>query len=281
MKRTEGSSTKGVARAQARRGWLAAAAVLLVAVLAAAVIAESNGKTGDGGDSGDTRPGTAVSGGPVEQALTIPSDVFDRVGRGQTWNPPIAVPDQPVLTDGGRPLVMYFGGEYCPHCASQRWAVAVALSRFGTFSDLQLVDGPGGQILTFHGSSYTSDYLVFQGIEIADTAGNPLDELTDQQQQVLNTLNAPPYVPAEYAGGIPFMSFANQYIILGSTYDAGSMARRTPAEIAAALAQAEDPIAQGVLGSANMITTLICRLTEGQPGDVCTGAAARAYEGEI
>ena len=37
----------------------------------------------------------------------------------------------------GKPEVLYVGAEYCPYCAAQRWALAVALSRFGTFTGLE------------------------------------------------------------------------------------------------------------------------------------------------
>ena len=74
----------------------------------------------------------------------------------------------PALTSGGKPEVLYIGAEYCPYCAAERWAVIVALSRFGTFSGLAPIrsaakDGGGNAepypltpTWTFAKASYTS-----------------------------------------------------------------------------------------------------------------------------
>ena len=40
------------------------------------------------------------------------------------------------LTKNGLPEVLYVGAEYCPFCAAERWALIVALSKFGSFSKL-------------------------------------------------------------------------------------------------------------------------------------------------
>ena len=42
-----------------------------------------------------------------------------------------------ALTFDGKPGIFYYGAEYCPYCAAERWPVVVALSRFGTWSNLQ------------------------------------------------------------------------------------------------------------------------------------------------
>jgi len=52
-----------------------------------------------------------------------------------------------VATNG---VVSYVGGEYCPYCAIQRWALLVALSKFGSFTNLD------GQVI----SSSTDVYPV-------------------------------------------------------------------------------------------------------------------------
>jgi hypothetical protein len=32
--------------------------------------------------------------------------------------------------------MLYIGAEYCPYCAAERWPLVMALSKFGTFSNL-------------------------------------------------------------------------------------------------------------------------------------------------
>ncbi|MGC8533118.1 MAG: DUF929 family protein [Candidatus Parvarchaeum sp.] len=42
----------------------------------------------------------------------------------------------PLLTYNGKPTFVYMGAQGCPFCAGMRWAIIVALSRFGNFSNL-------------------------------------------------------------------------------------------------------------------------------------------------
>lgn len=42
----------------------------------------------------------------------------------------------PLLTVNGKPAVFYLGAISCIYCAENRWAMALALSRFGVFEDL-------------------------------------------------------------------------------------------------------------------------------------------------
>ena len=78
-----------------------------------------------------------------------------------------------ALTANGKPEVLYIGAEYCPYCAAERWAMIVALSRFGTFSGLATVHSaaangageaepyPNTPTWTFVNAKYTSQYLTF------------------------------------------------------------------------------------------------------------------------
>ena len=40
----------------------------------------------------------------------------------------------------GKPGVLYIGAEFCPFCATERWAMVNALGRFGTFSGLKITN---------------------------------------------------------------------------------------------------------------------------------------------
>ena len=76
----------------------------------------------------------------------------------------------PRLTSGGKPELLYIGAEFCPVCATERWAMFIALSKFGTF-----VPQPGEihsalrdgdiQTLTFYKTKYSSPYLSFTPVE--------------------------------------------------------------------------------------------------------------------
>jgi hypothetical protein len=223
----------------------------------------------------------------------VPASLLDQVGVGQgVVGLPKTINGQPVLKDQGKPLVLYVGAEYCPYCAAERWAMVMAMSRFGTFSNLGQTHSssidiyPNTATLSFHGARYTSQYLSFQGVEIESNQPQgsgyaPLDTLTPPQQQLLTTFDAPPYVGASSAAGFPFIDFANQAVISGASYSPQLLAGKSADQISAALANPNDPITQAVAGTANAITAQLCKLTGNQPAAVCTSTAATAYHGKF
>ena len=141
--------------------WIIGAVALVVALAAVVAIVVN------GGDDGDTSDVAAV----VAAATSVPQSVADEVGLGVTTGVPQAIEGTPLMVDG-KPQVFYAGAEYCPFCAGERWAMVVALSRFGTFTDLGLTTSahedvfPDTATFTFHGSTYTSDYIAFTPYEL-------------------------------------------------------------------------------------------------------------------
>ena len=270
--------------------WFSSAvAVVLIAVVALVVVKLAGG--------GSTKTNVSTGSTPAPVALTkevtsVPPGVLDAVGTGTVDSLPTAITSQPALTSNGKPLVVYIGAEYCPFCAAQRWAVVVALSRFGTFANLGATHSssvdvyPSTATLSFHGATYTSKYLDFQGVETesnVQTANGyaTLDTPTAAQQNLLQTYNAPPYVPANEAGSIPFIDYGNRYISSGASYSPRLLAGLTGDQIAAALSNPDSPIAKAVNGSANAITAVLCQLTSNQPANVCSSSAATVYKGKL
>lgn len=231
---------------------------------------------------------TTLASAAVVDALTVEPAVLDRVGKGKVEALPVRLSGQPALTAGGKPLVLYIGAEYCPFCAAQRWPLMVALSRFGSFSGLKSAHSasddvfPNTATLSFHGATYTSDYLAFEGVELATSERRgaqyaPLQAMTPAQENVVRTYNAPPYVSARSAGAIPFVDFGNRFIMTGTTVDPSVLKGLTDEQIAVALANPDQPIGQTVLGAANALTAVLCQLTGGQPAAVCSAPGVAAY----
>lgn len=220
----------------------------------------------------------------VSTVTSVPASVLDTVGAGSVRTPPQRI-DAPALTEGGKPRVLYVGAEYCPYCAAERWPMVVALSRFGTFQNLGQTTSaaddvyPSTPTLSFHGSGFTSTSVAFTGVE---TEGNelvngryaPLDTLSATDQQLVTTYNAPPYVSS--AGAIPFVDIGGRYLISGASYDPSVLKGKTHEQVAAALADPTSPIAQGVDGTANLVTAAICATTSGAPAQVCQAAGVQA-----
>lgn len=227
-------------------------------------------------------PGTSGTAKVIGAVTSVPASALDAVGVGEGVSPPAVIAaGAPAVTSDGKPEVLYVGAEYCPFCASERWPTVIALSRFGTFSGLGLTTSsatdvfPSTPTLTFHGSTYSSDVISFVGLELNTnqlaTSGlsyEPLDTLTAEQQQLMQTFDAPPYT--SQSGSIPFTLIGNRFTIAGSSYPPDVLQGKTWQQIASALSDPSSPIAKQVLGAANMLTASICELTGGQPTSVCT-----------
>jgi hypothetical protein len=289
-------------RATARKGRMrrATAAIATVLVVFAVMIVAKLGGAGEGGGGEQASPfptGEAAA-AIVAELTSVPPATLDQVGTGSAAGAgsaatlPKPITGQQVLTDGGKPLVLYVGAEYCPFCAAQRWPVVVALSRFGTFSGLAITASasddvyPNTPTVSFHGSTYTSDVLTFQGVETSSRTRKggsyaPLDQLTAQQAQLVQQFNAPPYVDAKSAGSIPFIDFANQAIAGGASFSPGLLAGMTAEQVTATLADPGSDITKAIVGNANAITAVLCKVTGGKPANVCTTPAVTAFQGKV
>jgi hypothetical protein len=232
-----------------------------------------------------TAPASSAAEGPVPadlmDALTsISPATLNAVGRG-TARLPVAIRTEIRRNGIGFPVVTYIGAEYCPFCAAERWPLVIALSRFGELANLQRTRSaaddvyPSTATFTFVGSDYSSQLLAFDPVELqGNTRVNgrypPLQTPTTKQEALLETFDAPPYVPSSSAGSIPFLDLAGQYIVEGASYDASVLQGRDWEAIATSLSDPASPQAQGILGTANVLTAAMCETTEGSPDDVCS-----------
>ena len=84
------------------------------------------------GSSATGDPGTTPLSSQVVQALSVPSATLDAVGSPSSVSLPDHVTGGSVLRAAdGKPVITYVGAEYCPFCAAERWALAVALTGSG------------------------------------------------------------------------------------------------------------------------------------------------------
>ncbi|TCN41686.1 uncharacterized protein DUF929 [Kribbella orskensis] len=275
------------ARAERRkRLLLALGAVAVVVIVVGGLVAV---RLAGGGKQSSTGPsGTADA--QIMTALTsIPATTFAAVGTDAAQASPSAITAAP-LTSGGRPKVLYIGAEFCPYCAAERWPVTVALSRFGTFNNLGTTHSAGDDVfpdtptLSFHGATYTSQYLAFTGVETTTNEkvnGNyaPLDTPTAADQTTFDTYNQPPYVQS--GGSIPFIDLGGKFVSSGASYSPELLAGKTQAEIADALKDSSSPIAKAIDGSASLYTAALCKVTGNQPTAVCTSDAVTAAAGKL
>jgi hypothetical protein len=183
-----------------------------------------------------------------------------------------------------RPVVFFYGAEFAPYAAAQRWAVIVALSRFGTF-------GPIGQMqssssiafantstFTFWHATYTSKWVDLQTVE-RYSALNPTGAsyMTLQLPTARQALAVSTY--DRTGSTFPLLDIANRYVLAGSSYSPAVLSGQSQSQIVGDLAIPTSPITQAIVASANEITATICAVTGQQPAATCHArgiTAARA-----
>jgi thiol-disulfide isomerase/thioredoxin len=204
-----------------------------------------------------------------------PSEL-EQVGVGSATNVITPIKGPALTGASGRPLVFYYGAEYCPFCAAERWPLIIALSRFGTFTGLKSTTSSSSDVFpdtptfTFVSSTYASRYLEFQSVESSDRNQNPLQTPSSDQRALI--------VKYDPSGGIPFIDFSNRYALPKATYQPQVLSDLSATSIARALQDPKSPQAQAILGSANLLTAVICQTTANQPASVCSGAAIQTIE---
>ncbi len=233
----------------------------------------------------------------VQAATSVPAAVLNTVGAPAPDGPaPVVLSGQPALVVGGRAAVVYVGSEFSPYCAAARWALVVALSRFGTFGHLGATSSsgaeafPGIQTFSFDGASYRSRLVSWTGVEeygptlnATEPAGFALLHRPDPlARSLLARYGSDPGSGAgdRSTGGatLPFIDIGNRVVAEGAGigFSPGALQGVSMAQIATDLSDPTSPVAQAVLGAANEFTAAICATTAETPARVCRSAGVRA-----
>ena len=280
-------------RAEIRKRVLIAggSVVAVIAIVVAFVVIKASGNNNSSSGASGGVNGTALPASVTKNITGVPASTLNTVGLGSVpsymtaaegGSPPISKISDTALTSNGKPEMLFIGAEFCPYCAAERWGMAIALSRFGTFSPLHGIHSsstdtdPNTPTLTFYKSTYTSKYLVFTPVENETDSRALLQTPTAAQQALWQK-----YDSSADGVGYPFVDFGNKYVIKLPTYDPGVLANMTWAQVAAALHDPSSPVAQGADGTANLITAAICKMTKGQPGNVCTAPGVVKASGSL
>ncbi len=170
------------------------------------------------------------------------------------------------FVSNGRPVIVYVGGEFCQYCAIERWAIVIALDRFGNVTNLHYMTSAGDEgdyaTFTFVGSHYTSNYIAFRPYEAADRLSSPLQSVPSNYSAVWN----------HYGSGFPFVDFGNTYVTPNSLIGNPSiLAGKNWTSIISGIS-ASDGTGVQIREAANLITALICKVTLGSPASVCSAS---------
>ena len=260
---------------------------LVLAILAVLIIVKMTGSPANRSAAPATQPAPAAL---AAQVTEIPTRIFDEIGTTSTGgdvSKPITIAGQPQLvrttaTGEKLPEILYYGANWCPYCAAERWALVASLSRFGTFTHLWTTSStlldifPGTPTLSFERARFSSRYVAFEAVERSTNVSAPgggytsLMIPTPSEAAEVNTYDTARFVGAQAAGSIPFLSIANRSLISGAGYSPSILAGLTRAQIAAGLTDPHNPVTQAIVATSNYLSAAICDATGNRPGRVCS-----------
>lgn len=232
--------------------------------------------------------GQPVPASLLQQITGVSDTTLSAVGAPSGVTPPAGVSGTPLMS-GGKPEVLYVGGDFCPYCAIERWALIVALSHFGTFQGLEYMMSsstdinPDTPTFTFSNVTYASSYIAFVPVEEFGRQGQTqvIQTLTSEQQSLVSQYDT--CAATGQSGGIPFVDIANQYAVscgaqftLPNTPGSGApnIVGMNWTQIASQLDNPSSGIAQRIDGAANTLISAICKVTGDSPSAVCTQSYA-------
>ncbi len=245
------------------------------------------------------RPAPATqpaSPGLSRQITEISPQVFNDVGvtsPASSLAVPMKISGQRLLEgsspNGTRvPEIFYFGANWCPFCAAERWALAASLSRFGTFDHLWTTSSalsdvyPGTPTLSFERARFTSKYVAFDAVERSTNVSSPAGGYTSlmipsaAESAEVNRYDTAAFVGRQAAGTIPFVSIANHYLVSGAGYSPSILAGLTRSQIAKGLNDPFNPATQAIVATSNYLSAAICDATGNKPGNVCSSPGVEA-----
>jgi hypothetical protein len=230
----------------------------------------------------------------VSTLASVPQSVYDTVGVSSLANP---VTPLRATTRGGNapmwmaevnggppePVVFFYGAEFAPYAAAERWPLVLALSRFGTFRELGVVQSSTTtafanlSTFTFYGSYYASRYVILEPVE-RYSALNPTGAKYLSLQTPDTRQRAAISGYASSATTFPLLDVANRWVLNGSSFTPGVLMGLTQDQIAGDLSAPASPLAQAVISSANEITAAICAVDGQKPGSVCNSRGVLAAD---
>jgi hypothetical protein len=218
----------------------------------------------------------------VDAVTGVTTEVANAVGVPSTSTvaPPSVQTGQPPLEIDGKPAAIFIGGEFCPYCAAERWAIVMAFSRFGTFNDLSETTSspwdtdPSTPTFSFYGATYTSPLLTLATSEHESNDTNGLGTRT--LLQPLTDLESSVWQKYDNPEGFPFLDIGNSVFVLSPSFDPNVLAGLDQADVAGKLTDPDDPATKAIVGTANYLTAAICSMIGSNSSSWCTQPAVTA-----
>jgi hypothetical protein len=165
----------------------------------------------------------------------------------------------------GLPAVVWVGALYCPACAAERWALVIALGRFGTFDRLYATTSASSEVypdtvtFSFDGAMYRSSKVALAAVEEfgnepsqhAPAGYERLAYPTPLEASAMRSYDRAPWADSAQ---LPFLDVANRIVVSGSSFLPGVLQGLTMQQVATDLIHPSTLVAQEILGAANQIT---------------------------
>jgi hypothetical protein len=168
------------------------------------------------------------------------------------------VTDEPLKRPSGKPLVFFMGAGFCPFCAAERWAIVEALKNFGTWEDLVEEKSAGHDekylnvpTMSFARARYSSEFIEFVGRETADRNFEPLQELDEKDNEILDTFN-----PDQI---IPFLLVDGQFMQVGAGYSPKLIEGMDHSRVRTELENPNSEVGKAIRDEIDNITALVCK----------------------
>lgn len=208
----------------------------------------------------------------------VPDSVLEQVRLPAALHTSRALSDQPAYTTGGKPVVLYVGAEFCPFCAVERWALAIAMAKFGAFTNVdQGVSSSSSDVYpnlkswSFQGATYSSSTFAFQPVEAYSSTPKPtgrytpLDSLTPKQKSAFQAYDH----TGPTSGDIPFIDIGNRYVFVGAQTSPAPLEGLSLDQIGNDLSTPGSPVAQALDGAANGLLVALCAVAGSGSAPIC------------
>lgn len=254
----------------------------LIGVVVVVIVALVLVKVAGGGSSGTLRsPLPATASAKLDNVqLPVLTAAASKVPDLQPATPATggasSAPGGPGASLGGaKPEILYIGAEFCPICATERWPLYIALSHFGTFSNVSkshsAVQDGNIPTLSFYGSTYTSNYLKFTPVETYTNqpSGNYYSKLetpTANQQAIWTAAQGSNLT-------FPFIDMGGKLQLTTSQFPSNILEGKSFNDVLNAVGDNSNTVGADIDASAAVLTKYFCGLTKNAPANVCSAVA--------
>jgi hypothetical protein len=250
-----------------------ASIVLVVVIVVAFVVAKVASSGGGGSSSSVSSPaaGTPIAASITSKLTSVPLSTLVAAPTSGLDTSPQSISDPPLKADG-KPELLFIGAEFCPICATERWAMYVALSKFGTFSPQpgrihSAVRDGDIETVTFYKTTYSSPYFTFTPVETTTNQPNGGYYVTLQTPTAAQLK----LWEAHTSQSFPWLDFGGKEELTSAQYDPAQLEGVSFDNIASVVGNNHTAIGADIDASAKVLVQTICStLTKDKPATVCS-----------